>query len=362
MSMMRNVRVGRHHVTPRALLCGTALACTLLAPRIAAAADPVYDPYAILGTFNAIVLNNLTVFTDVEGRVITQAIDGTLNSAPQFYSAGGRTTTSPTLTDTSNPNPATNTTTFTSVNAITFNNNVNSITSNGGIDLLNMPRSIPVTANGGNTVTNTPTFTMAPFQTALNGLQTSLAALTANNSTTVTGGNTLNFVLTTVNSQNTYVFNVNASDLASVSFIDFTGTAAANSSVVINVVGTTLTTSAQISDSGGNGAPLVLDGTLLANDVLWNFENATSVNLNGQWDGSILAGGASVASGSNNNIQGSVYAYNLSIGRELHNYTYQPPTPPTTPPTTPPPVPEPASMAVLATAIAGLAGLRRRRG
>ena len=53
-------------------------------------------------------------------------------------------------------------------------------------------------------------------------------------------------------------------------------------------------------------------------DALFNFENATTVNL-GQWGASILAPDAAVKITSGGNIEGSLFAKQFLGGGELHN-------------------------------------------
>ena len=98
--------------------------------------------------------------------------------------------------------------------------------------------------------------------------------------------------------------------------------------------------------------------------LIWNFGNISTIALNGEWQGTILAGDATVTDTLGSDIEGVVYAQNLYTGMEVHNFTYTPPTNPTTPstPTPPPtPTPEPGTMALLASGLAGIAALRRRR-
>lgn len=103
--------------------------------------------------------------------------------------------------------------------------------------------------------------------------------------------------------------------------------------VVINVSGTnTLNLRAK---AAGN-----LAGDTLAPLVLWNFYEATEINLLGDgWVGSILAPGAHINAGTNGHIEGAVAAVSYEGQIELHNslFTYVPPTDDTPPKDVPAP-------------------------
>jgi len=317
-----------------------------------------YDPYAILSQFNLIVPGNLAVYNDTEGRVVagtltTYDLNGTTFGTNALYGGGTgirAVVGTATLTDTS-----TNAvTTFGTLNVNTINPGVTAVTTAvGNLNYgTNLSTATPV-ANG--TVVQTTT-NITPFVTALNGLQTSLGNLTATPTATATlAGGTLTFSLGT-SATAVVVLNINASTLNGTNAITFTGLAG---SVVINVinngnVNTTINANSFVFGTTG----------VTSKQLIWNFGNISTIALNGEWQGTILAGDATVTDTLGSDIEGVVYAQNLYTGMEVHNFTYTPPTNPTTPstPTPPPtPTPEPGTMALLASGLAGIAALRRRR-
>jgi choice-of-anchor A domain-containing protein len=304
-----------------------------------------YDPYSILSAFNVIVTGDYSSKNDIEGGAIIGTLTGTQGTQQIFTSFLRGTDTSTTLTDTS-----TNTsTTYGTINIQNIASGVTQVTVAAGapganfVDVNNNPYSARVTLNGG-TVQSTPTLNMSAFSTPLNALQVSLGALTANRTATFApngGNNPLTFDLGS-SSSTIAVFNITTASLGTATSILFTGTA---QSVVINVAGTTF----------NDIATFVAPSDISLSNIIWNFENATAVNFT-NWEGSVLAGQATVTN--NNPIEGTLYAANFIGSGEVHDYLYQPPVPPTTPNT---PVPEPASMLLFGSAVAGIAGLRRRR-
>jgi choice-of-anchor A domain-containing protein len=280
----------------------------------------------ILSQFNAVVSNNFSTNSDVEGRLVAGNIDN--GGSSTFYE---------------NPNPLSSPSTFQGVNALTIQScpscnvnhggGVNFITSNSGTFNLN---------GGGSVAQNSPPFAMSDFTTPLNGLQTDLAGLTSNSTVSSPNSNSLVFDVTPVG--NVAVFDLTGAQLAggpgdnyNITFSNETSA----STIVINVTGS-------FTEGGGEN----FNGdTYLNEHVIWNFEDATSVNVK-SWHGAVLAGGASVTNGSP--MEGFLYAKNFVGGGELHDFPFQG--------TVPGAVPEPSTWAMMSLGFAGLGflGFRRR--
>ncbi len=237
----------------------------LVAPMLAAALPAraaVISANDILDQFNAVVTDNFSTNSDVEGRLVAGNIKNGQSST--FYEK---------------PNPLSSPSAFQGVNALTIqscphcnvNNSggVNFITSNSGTFNLN---------GGGSVSQNNPSFAMSDFTTPLNGLQTDLAGLTSN-STFTADMNSLAFNVTPLDG--VAVFNITGTQLAAGNQnITFSNETSA-STIVINVSG-------NFNEGGGEN----FNGdTFLDEHVIWNFEDASNVGVKG-WHGAVLAGDA----------------------------------------------------------------------
>jgi choice-of-anchor A domain-containing protein len=296
-------------------------AVALMAPVLVAAMPAraaVITADAILDQFNAVVSDNFSTNSDVEGRLVAGNINNGQSST--FYE---------------NPNPLSSPSAFQGVNALTIQScpscnvdhggSVNFITSNSG------------TFGGAPVHQNNPSFAMSDFTTPLNGLQTQLSALTPNS--IVTGN--LDFNVTP--QDGVAVFDISASELeTSNSNISFTNETSATT-IIINVTGGSFS---ENSGTNFNG------DTYLAEHVIWNFGNAPTVSVK-QWFGAVLAGDATVTNSSP--INGFLYAENFTGGGELHDFPFQGNLPGA--------VPEPSTWAMMAIGFAGLGflGLPRRK-
>ena len=309
----------------RRVLYLSALAVPLFASASVTARAGVITADEILDQFNAVITDDFSTTSDVEGRLVAGTIDNTNSST--FYS---------------NPNSLSSPSSFQAVNALTIescpscnvNNggSVNFITSNSGHFNFN---------GGGSAAQNNPAFTMSDFTTPLNALQTQLTNLTANSTVTLSMG-TLTFDVTP-NAQGVAIFDISATDLSnsSISSIVFSNESA--KSIIIDVTGGSFTEAGGTNFNGD---------TYLAEHVIWNFETATSVSVK-QWYGDVLAGDATVTNSSP--INGFLYAEDFNGMGELHDYPFQG--------TLPSPVPEPSTWAMMALGFAGLgfAGFKRRK-
>jgi choice-of-anchor A domain-containing protein len=303
-------------------------AVALAAPVVVAALPAhatVISANEILGQFNAVVSNNFSTNSDVEGRLVAGNINNGQSST--FYQ---------------NPNPLSSPSAFKGVNALTIQScpscNVNN---GGGVDFITSNSGTFILNDGGSVSQNNPAFSMSDFTTPLNGLQTELAGLASNSTFNNSDPNSLVFNVTPVGG--VAVFDMTAAQLAgsgnsNITFSDETSA----STIVINVTGS-------FTEGGGQN----FNGdTYLNEHVIWNFEDATSVNVK-FWHGAVLAGDASVTNSSP--MEGFLYAENFSGGGELHDFPFQG--------TVPGGVPEPSTWAMMALGFAGLGflGMRGRK-
>jgi choice-of-anchor A domain-containing protein len=155
------------------------------------------------------------------------------------------------------------------------------------------------------------------------------------------------------------VFNLTAADLSRFGEIAFNTNGA--DTVIVNVSGSAV----RLDDNFLNNA------SGLGEHVIWNFPDATNLELTTAWKGSVLAPKAAATTG--NYIEGSAVFGSLIQNGEFHLGTYVGTYTPGTlnPPSSsggtgssggsPAPVPEPASVALLAGGLALLCLAMRRR-
>jgi choice-of-anchor A domain-containing protein len=141
------------------------------------------------------------------------------------------------------------------------------------------------------------------------------------------------------------VFDITTADLANlVSFqVDLNG----RDGIVFNVTGASYTGNANYNNAVN-----------VANKVIWNFVDATSLTFNRQWGGTVLAPNAHVTNGTP--IEGTLFANSYGGNGELHSRPF---TPDLTPPPSPVPgvpVPAPGALALFGFGLAALVGAKRR--
>jgi choice-of-anchor A domain-containing protein len=187
--------------------------------------------------------------------------------------------------------------------------------------------------------------TFAQFQGT--SAQISNEAQTAGDSVTGTGALTIN-----VNQAGLNIIDLTAAQVANAGSINFVGVSSSKW-VLVNVSGTTDT----LNLSGGtsfNGNQEVGDGATGAEDVLYNFYQATAVQLEGAVVGSVLAPNA-VVTGSGYQFDGSLvaaqFAQGTGGGTQFHNLIFAGTSF----------TPEPASLACVGAGLFALAALYRKR-
>ncbi len=188
--------------------------------------------------------------------------------------------------------------------------------------------------------------TSTDFAQVMGDLSNQLKGLAANSTATRSGGKT--------------VFNAVA-DAAGRAIFDLTGNVLGAGEFEFNLNG-----ARTLIFNSGVGGTIDLNANFLGNSALgplahmavWNFYNATALNVGRQFGGSILATGASLTN--SNNIEGAVVVKRFDGKGELHLRSFNGQLFPTTS-GGPTPVPEPGSLALVAAAALAAALTRRRR-
>jgi choice-of-anchor A domain-containing protein len=195
-----------------------------------------------------------------------------------------------------------------------------------------------VNYNGGGKLHITLPDPLEYYADPLTDLSTQLSGLTA-----TTGTSFVNGKFNAGSNTGIVVFDISGSALAS-DFVnhDISFTGKGVTSYIINVIG-------NFAD------PSSTHFNVDQEDALFNFEDATTVNL-GQWGASILAPDALVKITSGGNIEGSLFAKSFLGGGELHNNNLFNGALPTIAA-----APEPSTWALLIAGFAGLGLLGWRR-
>jgi choice-of-anchor A domain-containing protein len=268
----------------------------------------------ILSSFNLVTTGNVSTQSDIVGDAV---VGGDLSGAT-FFGGGSNIPSSPTL-----------------YLFGTLNSSLN-LNSGGSLYYAGSTRQ-HVNYNGGGKLYTTLPDALGYYTDPLTDLSTQLSGLTA-----TTGTSFVNGKFNAGSNTGVVVFEISGSTLASDLVnhdISFTGTGV--TSYIINVIG---------NFTDPNSTHFNVD----QEDALFNFENATTVNL-GQWGASILAPDAVVKITAGGNIEGSVFAKSFLGGGELHNNNLFDGALPTAA------VPEPSTWAMLIAGFAGLSFLGWRR-
>jgi choice-of-anchor A domain-containing protein len=261
----------------------------------------------ILSSFNLVTTGNVSTQSDIVGNAV---VGGNLSGAT-FFGGGANVPSSPDL--------------------YLFGKLNSSLNLNSGGSLYYAgSASQHVNYNGGGKLHTTPPNALGYYTEPLTDLSTQLSDLTATTGTSFVKGN-----FNAGSNTGVVVFDICGSVLASdLVNHDFSFTGKGVTSYIINVIG---------NFTDPNSTHFNTD----QEDALFNFENATTVNV-GQWGASILAPDAALTITGGGNIEGSVFAKEFLGGGELHNNNLFNGALPTAA------VPEPSTWAML---IAGFAGL-----
>jgi choice-of-anchor A domain-containing protein len=290
----------------------------------------------IMHQLNAVVTNNFSTSSDVEGRLAA----GTIKGGATFY-------TSPNALDQSSSFQAVNAQSITGCSSCNVNNggSVNYVTGNSGHFNFN--------AGGGHAAgslaQNSPAFTMSDLTTPLDALTSQLTGLAANATVNSADPNNFTFDASKVTGD-TAVFSLSATSLAAANNILFNVSGSVQT-IVIDVTGAVNYAFTQNGNFNGS--------TFLNEHVIWNFEDAGSLNLK-YWHGAILAGDAAVSNSSP--LEGFLYASSFAGNGELHDRPFQGALGAAG--GTAAAAPEASTWAMLTLGFAGLAfaGYRQRRG
>ncbi|MDR3437616.1 collagen-binding domain-containing protein [Telmatospirillum sp.] len=292
-----------------ALLSGLVLSTLGASSAFAASLDAA----TILKDFNAVVYTDGSTSSDIEGAAV---IGGNFSGTSVYQIP--RTTTLPS-----------------GYGALTVFGNAS-----GSIHMENGSNAYfgggTVGFNGGGSYISAPSGTISDFEKTMNSFSSLLASLASNSTLPTTDNNEV--IKATPGANGIAVFNITADQLAAIPSykIDLNGA----STVIFNVSGTSVTVNAT-DESGVTGA----------DNIIWNFFDATTVTLNREFVGTVLATKAAVTNSSP--IDGTLVAKSWIGQGELHNYGFDG--------NLPIPVPEPASLALLGVGLFVLEVVRRRR-
>ena len=307
-------------------------------------------PFGALSAYNLVALSGNIVGTtaDVEGRVaaagqLTQAlsIGATLNGDPwgslangyALVAAGG-------------------------INVTSGNFVIGGTASTGGGWAASNVHNTNVYFNDGDgplKLGGTSPIDFVAEQKAMTTLNNNLSTLTANGTVGCATGGNPSFVGLCGSSSTLNVFNLTAAQFDSTNGnqLDFITTAAdQNATIIVNVTGSALVLNAPILINGQQEGDTNDDNNL----IIFNFENASSVTINAQFDAALLAPNA-ILSGSSQ-MGGNFIAASVGLTGEVHNEEFVGILPSFLPA-----VPEPGSFTLTATGVFFLAGilLMRRR-
>ncbi len=271
------------------------LAVGIIAVGAEKAAAESLDLTTILKDFNAVIYTNGSTPSDIEGAAV---IGGNFSGATVFN------------------NPTKSQTQPAGFGVLTVFGN----TSGGPININNKgsayvegTHGAKINFNGGGVYLTDPGYTISDFEKPLNALSKSLSKLTATSVLPTTDNNEV--IKATPGTNGIAVFDITAAELDAIPSYKISLNGA--KTIIFNV-----------DDVGGKTINFGANdetGTTGANDIIWNFYNATTVNLNTLIPGTVLAPLANVSNG--NQIDGDLIAKSWTGNGELHDWAFDGPLP-----------------------------------
>jgi choice-of-anchor A domain-containing protein len=244
---------------------------------------------------------------------------------------------------------------------VTIAGNTGNVTMSGGQLTYTGSKNGSLTLNGGATSAQVGSVSIstpidplgnfgATFQNTMTALSSTLTALPPDGKSTAVynaGSNTVT-INAVPNASGTAVLSINTS-----LFHD-------NASVTINLNGaTSVFIDTNVDTCVGANCSFTFDSSInflnptnYADQVVWNFANATGLTFDSMFGGTILAPLATVAN--NSPIDGSLIAMNFNGGGELHSYAFTGTVPGVS-------VPEPSALMLFGPGLASIGAWRARR-
>jgi choice-of-anchor A domain-containing protein len=276
-------------------------------------ATPITSAVAQLQEWNLISFNNYTANNEVEGRAF---VGGNLvNSNTQFNFKGASPSANGTAAMTVVGNTSGSKIDFRAGDLVVGGNQTASTLEVNGSSNQVYVGGTDSSSTHNNAIIQTGLSTNTAFVNALNNQKASLISSltslsdnlkaltatgtvsTANNALTYTASAGLNVLSLTVDQINQYAQNY-------IDIVSPTGT-----TTVINV-------------SGSGTISRNFNSQSSANNIIWNFYDATSLTL-GNWQGTVLADNADFIKDQSGALNGSVVAKSVTNNAEIHSYAFQ---------------------------------------